>query len=100
MEDRLYRRGIFLAEGNEYPDPDPGYAPVYPWVGAPTPPNQLLYNRPSPRSGLDHALGGEDEALGGLEDSILDRHGFKSLKNVADNVNLNPDFEFVDYNSM
>lgn len=93
MEDRLYRSGIFLAEENEYPEPDPGYTPVYSWAGAP---NQLLYNDPSP---LDHALGGENEALGGLEDSILDRHGFKS-NNVADNVNVNPDFEFVDDNSM
>lgn len=100
MEARLYRRGIFLAEGNEYPEPDPGYTPVYPWVGAPTTPNHLFYNRPSPRSGLDHALAGEDEALGRLEDSILDRDGFKSMNNVADNINVNPDFEFGDDNSM
>lgn len=98
MEDRLYRRGLFPAEENEYPEPDPGYTPVYPWVGAPTLPNQLLHNRPSPC--LDHALGGKNESLGGQEDSILDRHGFKSMKNVADNVNVNPDFEFVDGNSM
>lgn len=100
MEDILYRRGIFSAEENEYPEPDPGYTPVYPWIGAPTPPHQLLYNRPSPCSGLDHALGGKNEAPGGLEDSILDRHGSKSMKNVAENVNVNPDSEFVDDNSM
>lgn len=100
MEGRLNRRGHFSAEGNEYPEPDPGYAPVYPWAGAPTPPNQLLYNRPSAHSGLDYALGEENEPLGGLEDSIFDRHGFKSKKNVADNLHVNPDFEFVDDNSM
>lgn len=88
-----------MAEGKEYPEPDPGYTPVYPWAGAPIPPNRLLYNRPSARSGLDHALGGESEALVGLEDSVLDRHGLKSKKNVADNVYVT-DFEFVDDNSM
>lgn len=100
MADRLYRSGIFLAEGNEYPEPNPGCTPVYPWAGAPTSPNQPLYNPPSARSGLDHALGGENEALGGLNDSILNRHGLKSKKNVAGNVHVNPDSEFVLENSM
>lgn len=100
MENRLFRRGIFSAEENEYPEPDPGYTPVYPWIGAPSPPNHLHYDRPSPRSGLDHALGEKNEALGGLENSILDHHAFESMQSVADNVNVNPDFDFVDDNSM
>lgn len=100
MENRLYRRGIFSAEENEYPEPDPGYTPVYPWARAPTPPNHPPYNRGSPRPGLDYVLGEKNEALGGLENPILDHHAFRSIQNVADNVNVQPDFDFVADNSM
>lgn len=98
MEDRRYRRGGFLVEGNEYPEPDPGYVPVYPWAGAPTEPNQLPHTLLSVRLGLDE-LGGGNEA-GELKGSSTDRHGLKSMTNVANNVYVDPDFEFVDDNSM
>lgn len=100
MEDRLYRRVPILADGNEYPEPDLGHTPVYPWAGAPTLTNHLLYNGPSVRSSSKHGLGGGNEALGGLEETIVDRHGFKSKKDVALNVHASPDFEPVDENSM
>lgn len=100
MEDRRYRRGSFLAEGSEYPEPDPGYTPMYPWAGASTEPNQLPHTPLSVRLGLEHELGGGDEVPGELEDSSTDRHGSNSITNVVDNVYVDPDIEFVDDNSM
>lgn len=100
MEDRLYGRVFISAEGNEYPEPDLGHTPVYPWAGAPTLINHLPYNGPSARSGSKRGLEGGNEALGGLEETIVDRHGFKSKKDVDLNVYASPDFEPVDDNSM
>lgn len=97
MEDRRYRRGSFLAEGSEYPEPDPGYTPMYPWAGASTEPGQLPH---FPLSLRPDELQGGDESPGEPEDSSTDRHGSNSITNVVDNVYVDPDIEFMDDNSM
>lgn len=100
MDHRHDGRGNFLVEGSEYPEPDPGYTPVYPWAGAPTEPDQLLHTRLRVRPGLEHQPGGGNEELGEPEDSSTDRHGLNFPSNVAKNVYVDRDIEFVDDNSM
>lgn len=97
MEEQGYVRHSFLAEGSEYPEPDPGYTPVYPWAGTPTEPT---HDRLSVCSGLNHGLRAGNEALGELEDSYTDRPGLNSVTDVAGNVYVDPYFECVDGNSM
>lgn len=100
MEDSRDRTSSFSVEGSEYPEPDPGYTPVYPWARAPTEPDQLPHTPLSVRPGLEHEFGGGDQTPGELEDSSTDRHDSNSITNIADNLCVDPDIEFVDDNSM
>lgn len=100
MDPRRDERDSILVERSEYPDPDPGYTPVYPWAGAPTKPNQPPHTRLNVLPDLDHRLWGGTEALREPEDSSTYRHGSHSTSNVVDSVYVDPDIELVHDNSM